>query len=278
MPKRVIGSFFLLFLLGTVFSGCSIGTRTVQGDVVDYETEQPIFGAEVVLTSMGWGIRKGVLVWDKVTPFLGMTDKQGTFTITARRDATGVTVSKEGYETYYGWLDLDSSVHVQLKEQHPELIPLQSSILQIDTFSPKSHGWIFSAGTTTTDLTQADLSMRKSDSNSQHVILETFGQGGIAFTSAESLGTTSDFLTYADVAPESGYEKTVELSLEPGKEGPSGVYFVRTRDGKRYAKFTFGSGEFGLLGSDQDHRTGQWGLHLTYVYNSSGIKNLLFQN
>ena len=67
------------------------------------------------------------------------------------------------------------------------------------------------------------------------ILLRACGRGGLGYVTAESLGVMSDYLVYADTAPEDGYVN--ELLLDFKTRG--GVVFVRTRDGAHYAKFEF---------------------------------------
>ena len=273
----IVMAHILIVALALLLSGCGVKTYAVEGSIVNYDTQQPLSGAVVTLSAVGWGTRNGFLVWDKVYIYQGVTDEQGRFSIEARRDATNLMATKGGYIPYQGWHDINRPVHLKLKQKNAEYVPLPSGQLEVGSMDSVPYGWIFAESKTTSDPAEADIFMGISNNSREHVILETSGRGGIAFISAEELGVNSDFLVYAAIAPELGYVDAVELSLQRGKEGPAGVYFVRTRDGKHFAKFYFGPSGYGVLGSEQEHQEGHWALLLDYVYDPRGSRNLEFQ-
>ena len=63
-------------LLAIGLAGCS---PDVSGDVRDASTNRPVAGAEVEVTTSGWGMRDGGLVWDKDYSYRATTGGDGKF-------------------------------------------------------------------------------------------------------------------------------------------------------------------------------------------------------
>lgn len=98
------------------------------------------------------------------------------------------------------------------------------------------------------------------------ILLRACGRGGLGYVTAESLGVMSDYLVYADTAPEDGYVN--ELLLDFKTRG--GVVFVRTRDGAHYAKFEFTPSGFGGFMDPDVARD----VAFAYVFEPSGSRYL----
>lgn len=270
--------FLILAHLSISLSGC-VPDRSIQGTVVDFETSEPITDAKVTASRLGWGTRNGSLVWDKVFAYHGSTAKDGEFRFGAQVGSSAeIRVTKESYVPYQGWHDVNQTLHIKLEKQDPDYVPLPTGVLEVGIKNFRPYGWIFSEQRMTFDRNEADLfPLVDNNFNRERITLEASGEGGISFLSVQELGVNSDFLVYADDAPEEGYLSNVTLNLKRSTEGPAGVYFVRTRDGEHFAKFYFGPSGYGILGSEQDYEQGDWGLLIDYVYNPNGSRNLEFQ-
>ncbi len=132
------------------------------------------------------------------------------------------------------------------------------------------YGWDFATAQVATSAETADIFPEFVDPDSRgNMRVRTSGDGGIRFVSREQLGVDNMFLIYTDSAPADGYERSVELDFRSG----GGIYFVRTRDGKHFAKFEFVPTAFSMNAAPDIARD----LSLHYVYNPEGTRDLRYQ-
>ncbi|WP_309662815.1 carboxypeptidase-like regulatory domain-containing protein [Sphingomonas sp.] len=83
------------WLLSTiVLSACS---PTVSGEVRDATSDQPIAHAMVEVTTSGWGVRGGGLVWDKDFSYRAQSGPDGHFRIAGADGGHRLSVSAPGY-------------------------------------------------------------------------------------------------------------------------------------------------------------------------------------
>lgn len=76
--------------------------KGVSGTVYDCNTNEPIEGATVTTTSVGWGFRNKVLVWDKVYYSTTETDASGKYDLKYNR-GNEVTADREDYLMAYDY-------------------------------------------------------------------------------------------------------------------------------------------------------------------------------
>lgn len=120
----------------------------------------------------------------------------------------------------------DRDIIIELRELTPT-----GSVPEQDAFySLKSGlGFSFSSGeVVSASKTDADIVLVQKAEDPISPILETQGEGGIIF---QPFYDTVDFYNTPE-APSAGYQKQSHINRTQ-----AGVYFVRTRDGKHYAKF-----------------------------------------
>ena len=83
------------WLLSTIALGaCS---PTVSGEVRDATTDRPIAHAVVEVTTSGWGVRDGGLIWDKDYAYRGETGASGKFRVKGGDGGHRLAVRAPGY-------------------------------------------------------------------------------------------------------------------------------------------------------------------------------------
>ena len=71
-------------------------SKDANGYIYDCATTQPIDQASVAATTVGWGIRNGLLVWDKVYLWNTSSNLAGIFVL-EKSSGVELTVKKDGY-------------------------------------------------------------------------------------------------------------------------------------------------------------------------------------
>ena len=89
-PSKAFGPLLLAFLV----QACG---ATTSGEVRDAASGRPIADARVEVTTVGWGIRDGDLVWDKSFVHAANTDERGRFEIDRISGGVNLGVSARGY-------------------------------------------------------------------------------------------------------------------------------------------------------------------------------------
>lgn len=248
------------------------GGGTIGGTVTDYNTREPIAGAEVTAVEHGWGFSNGTLVWDKDKSTTVTTDLDGSFTASFRYGASAkLRIRSSGYQAFEAAYPRGAAVDVRLKRRVEGVGPLPSGFLQMGLLEDgTTYGWDFSSGGIATSPEEADiLPVAVGEGARDSIVFRTPGDGGVLFVPASELGVDNLFLVFSDEAPADGYRDTGVIDFE--SEG--GVYFIRTRDGERYAKFEFTPSAF--LQSVDPGVVRDLSLH--FVYNPDGSRNLFYQ-
>lgn len=80
--------------LATVLAAC---TRSVSGDVRDATSDRPVAQAVVEVTTSGWGVRDGGLVWDKDHSYRAETGGDGKFRVEGVDGGHRLAVRAPGY-------------------------------------------------------------------------------------------------------------------------------------------------------------------------------------
>jgi hypothetical protein len=83
-------------LLAILLAACS---PTVSGEVRDATSDQPVASAVVEVTTSGWGIRDGGLVWDKDYSYRAATGEDGKFRVKGVDGGHRLAVRAPGYAT-----------------------------------------------------------------------------------------------------------------------------------------------------------------------------------
>ena len=266
--------YFLLLWLGLAGSGCS-GENFVEGQVIDYKTRKPVTGVKVILQQSGWKFTGGV-TWDHTYIFESVSDARGKFRVAYNvGNSAKLQTEKEGYVIFEGWFEPDSTVVLQIKRKHPAYVRLDFGMLKLGIQGFQPFGWIFSEKRITFNPDEADI-FPKFDSGFDRKNFGIFvaDRGGLHFISEEKLGVRFDHLVYADMAPDNGYARSARLDFH---QKEAGVYYVRNRDGKHYAKFLFNPRSYGTEGSERDFKEGNWALMLEYVFNPKSSHDLRFE-
>jgi hypothetical protein len=277
MPNRIF-SFLLCFLLVLILSGCR-SEKTINGVVIDYDTNEAVADALVTTERIGWGRSNGQIVWDKIYTEQTVTDRRGEFSIRSTfADSVIVNVQKEGYVHYQGWHAINMPVNIKIKQAGIDDVSLPLNILEIGMQKSQPYGWIFAEKRKTFDPDEADI-FPVFGQRSEHpeITLQVMGNGGIQVLWARDLGITSDFLVYPDMASEEGYTRTVAVRFKPKVAENTQIFFIRTRDGQHYAKGYFNPASYTTVGSEQDAQQGTWGILLEYVYNPDKSRSLPYR-
>jgi len=264
----------LLLWLGFAGSGCS-GDRFIEGQVVDYETRQPVAGVRVILLQSGWKFSGGV-TWDHTFTFEAVSDSHGNFRVEYDVGTSAkLKTDREGYVKFEGWFEPDSSIVLQVKRKDPAYTKPRFGMLKLGIQGFRPFGWIFSERRITFNRDEADVFPQFDSSfDRKNIGLTATGGGGFHFVSEEKLGVRFDHLVYTDQAPASGYEDSAHMNFN---QKSAGVFFVRNRDGRHHAKFLFNPRAYGTEGSERDIKEGDWALTVEYVYNPEPSRNLRFE-
>jgi hypothetical protein len=263
-----------LYWLGLAGSGCS-GEQFIEGQVIDYETRQPVAGVRVILQQTGWKFTGGV-TWDHTYTFESVSDSQGNFRVVYDVGTSAKLRSeKEDYVNFDGWFGPNCTIVVNVKQKDPDYVRPQFGMLKLGIQGFKPFGWIFSEKRITFKPDEADVFPQFDSSfDRKNIGLTVTGGGGLHFVSEEKLGVRFDHLVYADQAPVTGYTDSARMDFN---QKSAGVFFVRNRDGQHHAKFLFNSRTYGTEGGERGYKKGNWALMLEYVYNPDPSRNLRFE-
>ena len=80
--------------LATLLAACS---PTVSGEIRDATSDRPIANAVVEVTTSGWGVRDGGLVWDKEYRYRAQSGPDGKFRVKGVDGGHRLTVNAAGY-------------------------------------------------------------------------------------------------------------------------------------------------------------------------------------
>lgn len=258
-------------LFGSLIAACR-WTKTVQGRVTDYDTHAPMPGVAVFAYQSGWGTSPGYLVWDQEYRYQAETDQAGGFTLRYRVGSTArLGVDLEGYNRYREYAEPGEHVDIRVKRLPAPHARLTQGQLRLGLKQDGSlYGWSFERATIASSCADADVVPQRVESDTRGpILINACGQGGLRFIPAETLGVRSDFLVYADTAPDAGYAQQLLLDFS----GRGGIVFVRTRDGMHYAKFEFTPYGFGSYLDPGVKRDAAFG----YVFDPSGSRYLPYE-
>ncbi|CCQ90366.1 exported hypothetical protein [Nitrospina gracilis 3/211] len=265
---------FLFLVPAITLAACS-GEHSIEGTVVDYDTREPVSDVRVQTRQYGWKISRDSLVWDHPTVYDTRTDAQGRFRLDYEgTDSAKLQVTLEGYVPFTHWYESESTAFIKIKRKDPDRPPVKSGLMRIGVENHQPFGWSFNEGRRALDPEEADVfPMFGSRTDWNHIRLAVSGGGGLQFVSGPELEVESDFLVYTDRAPPEGYAENLSMDFDK----PGGVYYVRTRDGRHYAKFEFDPTRLATEGGTTGYTQGNWALLLMYVYNPKGSRNLKYE-
>ncbi|HEX8946186.1 MAG TPA: hypothetical protein VF785_23825 [Gemmatimonadaceae bacterium] len=247
-------------------------TKTIHGGVTDYDARTPLAGVAVFANQSGWGTSRGTLVWDKEYRYRAQSGPTGDFVLQYRvGDVARLAVDLEGYNHYADYAAPGERVDIRLKRLPPPHPRLPGGQLRFGLKKDGTrYGWAFDRGTIGSSCAEADVIPERVDEDPRgQILISACGRGGLRFIPAESLGVQTDFLVYADTAPEDGYAGRLLLNFS----GRGGIVFVRTRDGMHYAKFAFQPRAFGSFLDPDVKRDAAFG----YVFDPGGSRYLPFE-
>ena len=255
-------------------AGCS-GENYIEGTVVDYDTRKPVEGVRVKALQTGWKVSMDSIVWDHTYTFSTVTDADGVFRLEYDVGSSAkVQTAKGGYVSFDGWFEANTTQTIKIKRKDPNYKRSQFGVLRLGVRDHKPFGWNFEKADITFDPGDADLFPKfESQQDWSPIQMQVFGKGGLRFLSHRNMEVDSDFLVYVDEAPEEGYDNLSKLDINE----PGGIYFVRMRDGKHFAKFEFNPNAYATEGGSEGYTQGNWGLLLVYVYNREGGRYLKYE-
>lgn len=265
---------YLIPILMLALAACS-GEHTVEGTVVDYDTREPVPNVRVQTRQYGWKITRDSVVWDHPTVYDTLTDAQGRFRLVYEgADSAKLQATRKGYVPFTHWYEADSAAVIKIKRKDPQRQPVKFGLMRIGVENHQPFGWSFKEGRRALDPEEADVfPMFGSRTDWNHIRLAVSGGGGLQFVSGPELEVEGDYLVYTDRAPPEGYAENLSMNFDE----PGGVYFVRTRDGRHYAKFEFDPTRLATEGGSSGYTQGNWALLLVYVYNPEGSRYLKYE-
>jgi hypothetical protein len=263
----------------------SCNTWFYDGHVLDFDTREPIEGAQVVIYSH---------VPHLVTSYFGgtsycdttITDSKGNFRFLRVRGNLGyVRAEAPGYHEFHGDAARAKAGTLWVNPREPGTQYLKRLNVRIgEYFDGGFFGYSFALGDTSSDPTLCDLFPVEADripppwdttGVAQRVVLASMrhklelaalGDGGVIFIPHPVIPESYWPLDYMDEAPLGGYSKSITIDVT----GPGGVAWVRTRDGEHYAKLrVLPRASVQLLhrsGTDRD--TGQRNVAWSYRFES----------
>jgi hypothetical protein len=198
----------------------------ISGRVLSSTTGLPISGALV-------SVESGNEFEGSGTGDYVITDQSGNFTARAQGSWISVNAWKQGYAmngALYGYalgrIGHENVIHLReltptnRLDEHDKFYALQPGT-----------GFSFSAGKPVKgDSFEADFVITQDPNKRSIAFMEAQGEGGIQ---SQLINETIDFYN-SPVAPAEGYQRRIEV---PSYEAT--LYFLRTRDGRHYAKFRF---------------------------------------
>lgn len=234
----------LLFLLVPALALVAFGwwiTRpeTVAGRVVDFDTRAPIPDVPVEASRQGWSMADFSFhtYTDQAT-----TDGDGRFEVELRGSGrVRLRVVSEAHHALSGRFVPGRVVEVPLKArlQRRAGYPAWAGGEALVGVAPdgRPFGWRFAEAAATFSAEEADVfPVGFSPEADAPLVLRAHPHGGIACEPRDALGLDGDIdealLLYFDEAPSDGYVS--EASFETAH--PGAACFVRTRDGRRYAR------------------------------------------
>jgi hypothetical protein len=267
-PKVAVFFFSLVLLLVTIAS-VGIGRLTsiqlfrqkkVVGRVVSSDAWMPVGDAMVAIESSSPADEKGVGQYVR-------TDMEGKFAAEIKGTWVSIRVWKPGYSLQGLGLDSgdvrDGEVVIKLREM------TRTNWLSVrdDFFELKpGNGFSFNKGEVVSDGSDADIGFYK-HGDAEKIILRAADKGGIIFRRADG---DANF-TNSPVAPLTGYQK--ELTVDFADKQSSGFFYVRTRDGAHYAKFSFSLSSRIADGTDS-YLDFEQPARITWAYQPDGTRNL----
>ncbi len=88
----------------------------IEGRVIDSASGEPLAGVTVAVSNRGWGFHDDELVWDKDHIYPTTSDSTGQFRIVYKVGSSAhVIATADGYDTYDGWHDSNTSITIHLK-------------------------------------------------------------------------------------------------------------------------------------------------------------------
>lgn len=187
----------------------------VSGEVRDAASDRPIANAEVEVTTSGWGVRDGGLVWDKEYSYRARSGPDGRFRIEGVDGGHRLTVSAAGYPLVQTSLCTRSPITVYIGGPFDGADFGKNLLLGAGADGTRM-GWRFSDGGRTVPQGGAELAVGRLPS-AGNAVTSFRAPFGMVFRA----GTGNPPL-----APETGYATNRTLDLL----SDCGWLFVRTRD------------------------------------------------
>jgi hypothetical protein len=250
------------FLLRGFSSIVRQGSSELSGVVLASGTKSPLADALVAVESADPQA-------DQAFGSYSRTDSGGRFTASIEGDLVSVKVWKQGYAPGGSVIDGGSAskgVAIELREMtqtnwvsnHEDFYELKPGT-----------GFSFALGKVVGDNSpEADIIISQTLEDRTVALIEARGDGGIVFQPYEG---GVDFYNSPE-APLTGY-KTSERFDPSRNPSEDGLYFVRTRDGKHYAKFRI-SISFGKSAKGKERLDFDLPSRLIWSYQSDGTRNL----
>lgn len=256
MKAKLIITMIIILLISAISLGALLihAQVVISGKVVSSRDRSPVRDALVFV--------QGVVDFEKTgTTDYVRTDENGRFTAKAR----GIVVLS-AWKTGYAMTDIQlgkardlvgREISIELRElQSFNSVPvaINREGMTID------EGFSFRSGKVVDgNSSEADIKISGTKARTER-FLEAVGDGGIYF---QAFSFSSDFYNTPE-APQEGYSQKAQIVSDT-----PGIFYVRTRDGKHYAKVHLIRG-VKLTAQGEDH-TAYW---LEWAYQPDGTRNL----
>lgn len=255
----VTGALFLLAALFFVFRPV-----TISGRIISADTKTPLSDVLVAVES-------GTNYEDSTLGSYVRSDKDGRFTATAKGMWVSIRAWKYGYAMNginYGYafphIGRESVIELR-KMTETNWLPAHDTLFK---FKP-GDGFSFALGKVVDgNSPDADVVISQNKTSATIVFIEARGEGGIIL---QPINDEVNFPNSPE-APLTGYEKSA-LYDRSDSQSEGKFYFVRTQDGKHYAKFWLNI-DLVMQPSGDAYLDFDMNTRMQWVYQPDGTRNL----
>ncbi len=214
---------------------------TITGTITEPDHRTPVRGAIVIVDAISWGLRGQKLIWDARDADSTRTDSRGRFRLRYKSDGYArLTVIAEGHAACWVPLrgeftaraiELDlPSIDADAREVIGRNLPIH-----LRAAAPVHASWDLLGGMADKEHdgeSERDLTIAYPCGPDSLLVLTAFGQGGVAFNPARESDSSPDLGCMSCLAPDDGYKMTIRMRPQDAH----GLCFIRTRDGRHYAR------------------------------------------
>lgn len=269
----------LSVVAGLVGSCWPPGDGVLRGEILDYDTLEPVVGAAVESRETGWHLDRGT--WDHTYIASVPSAEGGTFALELANpvppvlfgeSSVTVWVTHPDYQPLTGlYVQRNTFQRLKVKRRRPSIPGVRHGFMRFGYEDGQPFGWRFADEKPVFDRADADIfpEFPEGPAFRRPFRLVAGEGGGLRLVRRSDIGVRGRLLDYVDVAPEDGYVASYRVDLEA--EG--GVYTVRIAGGG-FAKLELDRDSG--FGSEHNRDPEGWALVVEYVYRPDGGKELYF--